>query len=126
MRIIVPFAPGGITDSTARLVAPKIQEAIGQPVIVENKTGASGSLGAEAVAKATDGHTFGLIGNAALTANPILYAKLPYRVADFAPITVVGSAPLLVVAANAIRFDQPAQFFQQARQSAIPAPRACA
>ena len=101
----------------ARALAEPLAQAIGQAVIVENKAGASGSIAAEAVAKATDEHSFGLIGNAALTANPILYANLPYKVSDFAPITVVGSAPLIVVAANSIKFDQPAQFFEQARQS---------
>ncbi len=117
IRIVVGFPAGTSPDLMARALAEPLAQALGQPVIVENKTGASGSIGAEAVAKATDGHTFGLIGNAALTANPILYPKLPYSVADFAPITVVGSAPLLVVAANAIRFDQPAQFFQQAKEA---------
>lgn len=117
LRLIVGFPAGTSPDLMARALAEPLAQALGQAVIVENKPGASGSIAAEAVAKASDEHSFGLIGNAALTANPILYANLPYKVSDFAPITVVGSAPLLVVAANAIRFDQPAQFFEQARQS---------
>lgn len=117
IRMVVGFPAGTSPDLMARALAEPLAQALGQPVLVENKTGAAGSLGAEAVAKAGDGHTFGLIGNAALTANPILYPKLPYSVSDFAPITVVGSAPLLVVAANAIKFDTPAQFFQQAKDA---------
>jgi tripartite-type tricarboxylate transporter receptor subunit TctC len=117
IRIVVGFPAGTSPDLMARALAEPLAHALGQAVIVENRAGASGSIGAEAVAKASDGHTFGLIGNAALTANPILYPKLPYSVADFAPITVVGSAPLLVVAATSVKFDTPAQFFEQARQA---------
>lgn len=117
VRLVVGFPAGTSPDLMARALAEPLAQALGQPVIVENKVGASGSIGADAVAKATDGHIFGLIGNAALTANPILYSNLPYKVGDFAPITVVGSAPLIVVASNAVRFEQSAQFFEQARQS---------
>ena len=117
LRLIVGFPAGTSPDLMARALAEPLAQALGQAVIVENRAGASGSIAAEAVAKATDEHSFGLIGNAALTANPILYANLPYKVSDFAPITVVGSAPLIVVATNSIKFDQPAQFFEQARQS---------
>ncbi len=117
IRIVVGFPAGTSPDLMARALAEPLAQALGQAVVVENKAGAAGSLGAEVVAKALDGHTFGLIGNAALTANPILYPKLPYSVADFAPITVVGSAPLLIVAANSIRFDTPAQFFVQAKDA---------
>ncbi len=115
IRIVVGFPAGTSPDLMARALTEPLAQALGQPVIVENRVGASGSIGAEAVAKATDGHTFGLIGNAALTSNPILNPKLPYAVTDFKPITVVGSAPLLVVAANSVVFDTPAEFFRQAR-----------
>lgn len=115
IRIVVGFPAGTSPDLMARALTEPLAQALGQAVIVENRVGASGSIGAEAVAKAADGHTFGLIGNAALTSNPILYPKLPYAVTDFKPITVVGSAPLLVVAANSLLFDTPADFFRLAR-----------
>lgn len=117
IRIVVGFPAGTSPDLMARVLAEPLAQALGQPVIVENRVGASGSIGAEAVAKASDGHTFGLIGNAALTSNPILNPKLPYSVKDFKPITVVGSAPLLVVAANSVKFDTPAEFFREARSA---------
>ena len=115
IRIIVGFPAGTSPDLMARALTEPLAKILGQPVIVENRVGASGSIGAEAVAKATDGHTFGLIGNAALTSNPILQPKLPYAVKDFKPITVVGSSPLLVVASNSVKFDTPAEFFRQAK-----------
>lgn len=117
IRIVVGFPAGTSPDLMARALAEPLGQALGQPVVVENRVGASGSIGAEAVAKASDGHTFGLIGNAALTSNPILNPKLPYSVKDFKPITVVGSAPLLVVAANSVNFNSPAEFFQEARKA---------
>lgn len=117
IRIVVGFPAGTSPDLMARILTEPLAQALGQPVIVENKVGAAGSLGAEVVAKASDGHTFGLIGNAALTSNPILYPKLPYAVSEFKPITVVGSAPLLVVAANSVLFDSPADFFRRAREA---------
>lgn len=117
IKIVVGFPAGTSPDLMARALAEPLAQALGQPVVVENRVGASGSIGAEAVAKASDGHTFGLIGNAALTSNPILNPKLHYSVTDFKPITVVGSAPLLVVAANSVNFNSPAEFFQEARKA---------
>lgn len=115
LRIIVGFPPGTSPDLLARAIADPMARLIGQAVIVENRVGASGVLGAEMLAKATDAHSFGVVGNAALTSAPILYPKLPYRLQDLAPITVIGSSPLLVVASSRIAFDSPADFFRQAR-----------
>lgn len=99
IRIIVPIV-GSTNDVLARLVAPKLQEALGQPVVVENKPGAGGNIGADMVAKsAPDGHTL-LVGyNGPLAINVTLFDKMPYDpMIDFAPITLaVKSAQYLVV-----------------------------
>jgi tripartite-type tricarboxylate transporter receptor subunit TctC len=92
IRLIVPFPPGGTTDVLARLVAPKLHEALKQPVVVDNRSGASGMIGGEAIAKApADGHTMGII--ISLHAiSPALYTKSVLDpVKDFAPITMAIS-----------------------------------
>ena len=79
VRIIVPYAPGGASDILARLIGPHLSKAIGQPVVVENKTGATGNIGADFVAKAEkDGHTLLLAEMGALAAAPSLFTKLTY------------------------------------------------
>src|SRR3954467_13087487 len=99
VRLIVGFAPGGGTDIVARLLAQKLTERWGQPVVVENRPGASGNIGAELVAKsAPDGYTL-LMAFSSHASNPAL-SKLPFDIEkDFSSITLVGSAPM-VVAAN--------------------------
>ena len=103
IRIVVPFPPGGTTDIMARAVANDLQRAFGQPVIVDNKAGAGGNIGADAVAKAPpDGYTFvmGTVGTHAI--NVALYAKMPYDpVKDFAPVSLVAGVPNILVAAPA-------------------------
>ncbi|HEY6821155.1 MAG TPA: tripartite tricarboxylate transporter substrate binding protein [Burkholderiales bacterium] len=98
MRIVVPYAPGGITDSSARLVAPKIQEAIGQPVLVENKLGAGGIIATDYVAKsAPDGYTF-LMGSAAPQTLLQFVQKVGYDgLNDFAPVTNVNTFPIVLM-----------------------------
>ena len=99
LRLIVGYASGSSPDVQARLLAEPLGKALGQPVVVENKGGASGNIGADAVAKATDGHTIGVIGNGPLTSSKYLYAKLPYDpLKDLAPLAMIGSAPLVLVA----------------------------
>ncbi len=99
VRIVVPFAAGGTTDILARALAPELQRAFGQPVIVENKPGAGGNNGAADVAKAApDGHTFlmGTVGTHAINAS--LYSKMPYdHVKDFVPVTLVAGVPNVLV-----------------------------
>jgi len=98
VRMIVAFAPGGPLDIHARIVAQKLTESWGQPMVVENRTGASGTIGADLVAKApADGYT--VLANASVhVIVPSLIAKLPYDpIRDFTPVTVMGSAPLLLV-----------------------------
>ena len=99
LRLIVPFPPGGPTDIVARPLAQLLSESLGQPVIVDNRGGAGGSIGADAVAKAPpDGYTLlmGTVGTHAI--NPSLYRKLPYDATkDFMPLGAVAMAPVLVV-----------------------------
>ena len=98
VRLVVPYSPGGGADTTARLIAPKLQEALGQTVVVDNRPGAGGTIGDDAVAKAApDGHTL-LIGAFAHAVNPSLMAKMPFRTPDdFAPISLLVTVPELLV-----------------------------
>ena len=99
IRIIAPFPPASVADVLARPIAQKLTETWGQPVIVDNRTGAAGNVGSELVAKsAPDGYTLllGTIGTNAI--NSVLYAKMPYNTrTDFAPITLVANAYLFLV-----------------------------
>jgi tripartite-type tricarboxylate transporter receptor subunit TctC len=98
VRFIVPYPPGGGTDVIARIVQPRLQEALGQTIVIENRGGAGGAVGTEAAAKsAPDGYTF-LFTLSSHTINPLLY-KLSYDVErDFAPVTLIVSVPQLVAA----------------------------
>ena len=98
LRIVVPFAAGGTTDILARALAPELQKALGQPVVVDNKPGAGGNTGAAEVARSNDGHTIlmGTVGTHGI--NQSLYPKLPYDpIKDFAPITLVAAVPNVLV-----------------------------
>lgn len=99
IRIIVPYAPGGIADILARMISPLLQDGLGQSVIVENKTGASGSLATEYVARAEpDGYTL-LLGLAApQTLNQHIYKVRYDGVKDFAPITLLNTNPMVLMA----------------------------
>lgn len=99
ITLLVGFAPGGGTDIIARLIAPRLAEALGQPVVVENRAGASGTIAAATVARArADGHTL-LMGHVSSNAMvPPIMANLPYDPArDFAPIALVGTVPQVLV-----------------------------
>jgi tripartite-type tricarboxylate transporter receptor subunit TctC len=97
IHIVVPYAPGGPTDIVARLIGNKLSEQLGQPVIVDNKGGAGGNLGAEAASQAApDGDTLLLV-TTGHTINPSLYPKLGYDlVKDFAPVSQLISSPMVV------------------------------
>ena len=102
IRWIVPYTPGGITDNATRMVVQKVQEKTGWQIIVENKPGANSMLGADLAAKAApDGYTF-LTVIAAHAANPTLYqGRMPFdAVKSFAPVSLVGIAPLIMTASN--------------------------
>ena len=98
LRIIVPFAPGGTSDVLARLFAPKLQEGLGQPVIVENKPGASGNIGADFVAKSPpDGLTLALMDVGNFVISPSVLPNVPFDIIkDFAPVTIIMYSPHLL------------------------------
>jgi tripartite-type tricarboxylate transporter receptor subunit TctC len=102
VHLVVPYAPGGPVDLSARLIAPKLQQALGQPVVVENKPGAGGNIGADFVAKSVpDGHTLVMGAIATHAINPALYAKLPYDpVRDFRHVALLVQVPNVLVVAN--------------------------
>lgn len=104
IKIIVPFPEGGTSDVLARLVGQKMTEAWGQPVVVDNRPGANGNLGADVVAKsAPDGHTLVLMDVGTLASSPSLYPKLPFNVlTDFAPVAMVGYSPHLLVVSGKV------------------------
>lgn len=98
IRIVVPSTPAGGLDVLVRILAPKLTEKWGQPIVIDNRPGAGGVIGSEIVARATpDGHTL-LVVAAGYAANPFLYKKLPYETPkDFAPVTIIGDAPNVLV-----------------------------
>ena len=99
IRYVVPYAPGGSTDIVARVLALKLSEAMGQQVVVDNRPGAGGAIGADIVAKSPpDGYTMVTAVTSIMAINQFLYRKLPYDPEkDFAPVTQVGSLPLILV-----------------------------
>src|SRR5262245_42813103 len=100
VTVISPYAPGGGSDIIARAVAKELHGALGQPFVVENRSGAAGSLGAAAVARARpDGYTMLIGGSSPIAANKLLYRRLPYDPErDFTPLSLVAEAPLLLSA----------------------------
>ena len=118
VRLIVPFTPGGTTDIFARLVGEKLSQSLGQQFIIENRGGAGGNIGTDAVAKAEpDGYTLvmGTVGTHAI--NPSLYAKMPYdALTDFAPVAYVAGVPnLMVVSPKKVKATTVQEFIAEAK-----------
>jgi len=99
VRIIVPYVPGGTIDITARLMATRLSQAWGQPVVVESRSGAAGTIGANIVAKAPpDGHTLLLAAASELTIAQTIIKNMPFdALTDFTPIVVVARSPFVLV-----------------------------
>ena len=116
IRFIVPFAPGGGSDIVARLAGQSLNEALGQPVVIDNRGGAGSTLGTDLAAKApSDGYTL-LLGNISLAFNATLYKKLPYNaIRDLAPVTLVAIQPNIVVIHPAVPAKSLKEFIDLAR-----------
>lgn len=104
VKLVVPFPPGGGADTTARMLAQHLSERLGQPVVVENRPGANGLVGTDAVAKAApDGYTILMTDRGALGINPSLYARLPYDSRkDFAHIGIAADGPYVLVVSSTL------------------------
>lgn len=100
VKLIVPFAPGGVTDTSGRLIAEQLAKRLGQQVVVENKAGASGNIGAQQVATAApDGYTLVLAFDGTMVINPHVFQKVPFdTLKDFASVGKIGDATLIIVA----------------------------
>ena len=98
VKLVVPYVPGGLPDTVARILSQRLQIALGQAVVVENKPGASGAVAAAAIAQApADGHTLLVTDGQLLAITPLLSAKPTYDATkDFVPVSLVGTAPLFL------------------------------
>ncbi|MDO9358628.1 MAG: tripartite tricarboxylate transporter substrate binding protein [Polaromonas sp.] len=111
VRLLIGFPPGSVQDLSARAIAEPLSKALGQPVLVENKAGASGSIAADQVAKATDLHTFGVMNNSQLTIARLLNPMSPYDPAvDLAPVALIGTTPMVLVVSNFAQGNTPQEW----------------
>jgi tripartite-type tricarboxylate transporter receptor subunit TctC len=119
IRLIVPFVPGGNVDITARTVAPALGEALGQPIVVENRPGAAGMVGAQALlAGGADGYTLMMGSNSSLAVAPNLYANWPYDpVKGIAPISNLAVTPFVLVVKPALPAKSLEEFLKVAREN---------
>ena len=117
VKLIVNFPPGGVADTLARGIAPGIQEAIKQPVVVENRAGANGSIGADVVAKAPpDGYTFLVTSGGAMTVDPFLYANLPYDTQkDLKPVAALAIVRVFLMINSSVPAKNLNEFIAYAR-----------
>ena len=117
VRIVVPYAPGGSTDTVARITADRLSRIWGQQVLIENKPGAGTNIGAAAVASSDpDGYTI-FIGSSSLATSRLLYRSLPYALSDLAPATLVCTFPLLLLTPNSSPARSVAEFIAFARDN---------
>ncbi|MBX3626370.1 MAG: tripartite tricarboxylate transporter substrate binding protein [Rhizobacter sp.] len=116
VRLVVGFPGGSSPDVMARALSDALAKALGQPVVVDNKPGASGNIAADQVARATDEHTLGIVINGNLTVAKLINPATPFDPArDFAPISLLGTAPLVLTAAGDAKGSTPAELIAWAR-----------
>ncbi len=119
IRILVPFSPGGVTDNAARVIAETLGSRLGQQVVIDNRPGASGNIGTQMVAQtAPDGYTLLLGFDGTMVINPHVFAKLPFdTLRDFAPVTKLGDAALILVAHPSLPAKNLSQFVAFAKRT---------
>lgn len=116
LRLVVPYGPAGLPDALARITGQKLAEGLGQQVIIDNKAGASGMIGAQFAAKAEpDGHTIFLYDNNIYAINPVVYAKLPYDSREFMPVTQAVRGHMYLVANPALPVNSVQELIAYAR-----------
>ena len=117
IRFIVPFAPGGANDLLARAAAEGASAQLGQAIVIENKPGAGGTLGADLVAKSSpDGYTF-LISAAGVISNSMIKKNMPFKDADLTPVVMIGLAPSIIVVPTDSKFNNLREFVEASKQS---------
>ena len=122
IRLFVPNPPGGSTDTLARVFAPKLAEALGQPLIVENRPGSNGNMASEATARAApDGHTLLLCADAQIVIGPHLYAKMPLdTLKDLVPVATLASTDMILSVSSALPVKNLQEFLDYARRAQPP------
>jgi tripartite-type tricarboxylate transporter receptor subunit TctC len=122
LRLVVPFAPGGVADNSARVVAEPLSQRLGQQVVVENRPGASGNIGTQQVAQsAADGYTLLLGFDGTMVINPHVFPKIPFdTLKDFAPVTKLGDATLILVAHPSLPAKTLQEVIQLAKTKPLP------
>jgi tripartite-type tricarboxylate transporter receptor subunit TctC len=117
LRLVVPFPPGGLLDNLGRALSPSLAAQLGQPVVIENRPGAAGMIGADAVVKATpDGHTFLISGGVSFVVAPLLNPGLAFDpLKDFTPVSMVSRGPSILVASPAFRASSVAELVALAK-----------
>jgi len=116
IRMVVPTGPGSSLDLIIRATSDRLSARLGQPIVVDNKPGAAGLIGTDTVAKASDGHTFGISFNGPLAFAPFLYPKMPYRLPDdFAPIIMTTSQPNVLAVNSKLPVQSVAELVQWLR-----------
>ncbi len=122
VRLLVPNPPGGATDTLARLISPKLGEALGQPIVVDNRPGSNGNLASELAAKAApDGHTLLLCADAQIVIGPHLYAKMPLdTLRDLAPVATLVNTQMLLVVSPKVPAATLQEFIAHARKADPP------
>lgn len=117
IRLLVGFPPGSVQDLSARAIAEPLAQALGQPVVVENRSGAAGSIAADLVARATDLHTFGVMNNSQLATAKLLNPLIAYDpLRDLAPVALIGTTPMVLVVGNAATGKRPEDWLAWLRQ----------